>query len=169
MLARILFPAITFLLIASGSTTLAQTIRYGSAHWPTAANHERTALPLPKGDHANGSRSMIVSVINGLKAVFKPGSLPTPPEFVPKHKHRNPWAFSIVPALDRGGWPALPPLLASSQVSTNKSGGLPPTFDGFLKQNAANEKSSEAAQTTWILVIVLLVAMALAGRWLLRR
>jgi hypothetical protein len=60
-------------------------------------------------------------------------------------------------------------LSASTEVSTNTAGALPRTYNEFLAQNAANEKSSESFQTLGVLALVLLVALALAGRWLLRR
>jgi hypothetical protein len=60
-------------------------------------------------------------------------------------------------------------LSVSSQGSSKANAGLPGTYDEFLKQNAAQEKTGESVQTLAVLAIVLLVAMWLCRRWFLRR
>jgi len=59
--------------------------------------------------------------------------------------------------------------LASARASTSASGAYPATFDEFLKQNAANEKSHEVIRTLVILLIGILAAIWLLKRWLLPR
>jgi type IV secretory pathway VirB2 component (pilin) len=63
----------------------------------------------------------------------------------------------------------LPPLSVSSQGSSKTNAALPGTYDEFLKQNAAQEKTGESVQTLAVLVIVLLGAMWLCRKWFLRR
>ncbi len=122
----------------------AQTIRYDSENRAMADNRELMVFQLLKVSYANDSSPMIVMMIGRLKAVFEPGT----------------------PADVASGMPVLS---ATSQGSPNTNTALPPTFDGFLKQNAAQEKTSESLQTVGVLAVVLLGVISLCRWWFLRR